>query len=481
MQHRLNVENLRNSRKSHVYNPSIFRAYDIRGEYNETLFEADAYALGRGFGQFLWKYHKASEKVRPEAVVGRDGRLSSPRLAAVFIEGLISAGVGVLDIGLCPTPVLYFTCATSYISHGVMVTGSHNPASHNGFKFVYNKKPLCGEDLRSLFCHAIEAEQAANDAEVLERDKNEDYLQFLSEQFKHLKPKRIAWDASNGAVAEILSTLTKIIPGKHFCVNAVVDGTFPNHSPDPTLDRNLTQLRRCIESNQCDLGFAFDGDGDRVVCVDRYGRALSGDQLLYFFAKDYIRDYPGEKIVVDVKTSQWIVDSINAEGGEAVMWKTGHSLMKRKMHEVNSKISGEYSGHMFFADKYFGYDDGPYTAMRLLENLELRNSELDYFVDTLPSIFGTPELKFTIPKDANPQDIMAQMRTYLLGQGVPFLDIDGLRVQSQDGWWLLRPSNTSPYIVARCEAGSKKLLELVLQEMRGIAHQYGLKEPLTAI
>ncbi len=447
----------------HRFEPTILREYDIRGIVGETLFEADAAAIGRSFATRL----RAAGGSR--VAVCRDGRLSSPALEDALVDGLVTSGVDVVRIGLGPTPMLYYAVNTLGVDGGLMVTGSHNPSSYNGFKMMLGKKPFFGADIAALGTIAATGKFPTGTGTIEERSVQEDYVDRLLADFTGTRALSVAWDAGNGATGEVLKALTRRLPGTHLCLNDTIDGTFPAHHPDPTEPENLVQLQDAVVSGRCDLGIAFDGDGDRIGVVDGKGRILWGDQLMVVLAQEIIRAKPGAVIIADVKASQVLFDEIARMGGTPLMWRTGHSLIKSKMAETGAALAGEMSGHIFYADRYYGYDDALYAAVRLLGILARDETPLATLRDRLPSVINTPELRFPCP-ETRKVAVIEEVRRRLTDAGAEMSDIDGVRVRTADGWWLLRASNTQDVLVARAEAadeaGLDRLKALLAEQLR---------------
>ncbi|MCB2082202.1 MAG: phosphomannomutase/phosphoglucomutase, partial [Rickettsiales bacterium] len=459
----------------YVLNAGILRAYDIRGIVGETLYEADAFHIGRAFGTFV---RRKTGTARPRIGLGFDGRLSSPALKEALKTGLLSSGVEVVQIGRGPSPMLYFSVFHLKLDAGVMVTGSHNPPTHNGFKFMVGRKSFFGEEIQTLG-RMIQARDY-DDAEGLasEEDVSEAYItRLLSalEVDKAKKTLKVAWDAGNGAAGEMMARLCQQLPGEHIILNAKIDGTFPVHHPDPTVPKNLAQLIETVREQVCDFGVAFDGDGDRIGAVDGQGRIIWGDQLLCFFAEDVLRSHPGTPVIADVKASQVLFDHVVQAGGEPLMWKTGHSLIKSKMGETGAKLAGEMSGHIFFADRNDGYDDGLYAAVRLLNIAAQSADSITARMDALPSTCNTPEVRVECP-DERKFDVPEEVKARLDAEGIGYNDVDGLRVNLPEGWWLLRASNTQPALVVRCEAASEDGLEHLKAHVTVQLKQSGVEE-----
>lgn len=435
----------------HRFDPSILREYDIRGIVGQTLTASDALALGRTMGTIA---AAGSGRI---AVVGRDGRMSSQMLEEELCRGLASCGLYVLRIGLVPTPCLYFTAKTLNASLGIMVTGSHNPPEYNGFKIVLNGMPFYGEEIRRLRDLASRGVWAQAVGGAVETDALGAYAARLSMDFKAKKGLKVGWDPGNGAAGPITLRMAHRLPGEHQLINEVVDGTFPAHHPDPTVEANLAQLRDLVLSEELDVGIAFDGDGDRIGIIDDKGRVIWGDQLLALLARDVLKRHPGAAVLADVKASQILFDEIERLGGKPVMCPTGHSIIKTKMLEHRSPLAGEMSGHIFFADRYYGFDDAIYAAVRFLDFVASSGKKASELLDELPKMVNTPEIRIEVSDDRK-FDIVSAMKARLLEEGVDVDDTDGVRVRDRGGWWLLRASNTQPALVARCEAPDEESL-----------------------
>lgn len=447
----------------HRFDPGILREYDIRGIVGATLFPADAEALGRAFAATL------AEKGGRTVAVGYDGRLTSPELEAALVEGLVAGGADVVRIGRGPTPMLYFAATTLGVDGGLMVTGSHNPPDHNGFKMVLGGKPFYAEQIQQLGRVALElGAPQGPPGRVEERAIAGDYLARMLRDYDAGKSLTVAWDPGNGATGEIVTALTRRLPGTHHLINAAIDGHFPAHHPDPTVPANLVQLQQEVARRQCDLGIAFDGDGDRIGVVDAKGRILWGDQLMIVLARDVLKRHPGAPIIADVKASDVLFAEIARAGGEPVMLRTGHSPIKEKLAELKAPLAGEMSGHIFFGDRWYGFDDAIYVALRLLGILARSEESLTEIADRLPVMFNTPELRIDC-EEARKFAIVAEIAARLRRRGAEVIDIDGVRVKSPDGWWLVRASNTQAVIVARAEstttAGLARLKDEISREL----------------
>ncbi|ANK82170.1 MAG: phosphomannomutase [Rhizobiales bacterium NRL2] len=432
----------------HRFNPTTLREYDVRGTWGESLTEADARALGRSFGTLVRRGGGS------HVAVGRDGRISSPALAAALIEGLASTGCDVTDIGLGPTPMLYFAPFHLPADAGVMVTGSHNPPDMNGFKMMMAGKPFFGDDIQKLGELAAAADWETGAGAVGPRDVSAAYVEEVVAAFVGERQLSVVWDCGNGAAGAVIDEIVRRLPGRHVVLYGEVDGTFPNHHPDPTVPENLTQLRSTVRGVGADLGIAFDGDGDRVGVIDNEGEVLWGDQILLLLARDVLAERPGATIIADVKASQVLFDGIAEAGGKPLMYRTGHSLIKAKMAELKSPLAGEMSGHIFFADRWYGFDDALYAGVRFLAVLAKQQTTLADLRRAMPATVNTPELRFDCD-DVRKFTVVEEIVGRLRQGGIKFSDVDGARVITDDGWWLIRASNTQPVLVARCEASSE--------------------------
>jgi len=444
---------------SHRFDPTILREYDIRGIVGKTLFVADAHALGRAFGATL------AERGGKRVAVGYDGRLTSPELEAALVDGLTEAGVDVVRTGRGPTPMLYFSAATLRVDGGIMVTGSHNPPDHNGFKLVLGGKAFFGDAIQQLGQTALTLGASADQrGQITQHSVFDDYVARLAKDYDASRPLTVAWDCGNGATGEVVVELTKKLPGRHVLLNETIDGTFPAHHPDPTVAENLVQLQQAVKAGGCDLGIGFDGDGDRIGVVDARGRILWGDQLMIVLARDVLKQYPGAPVLADVKASQVLFDAIAEAGGQPVMMETGHSLIKARLAETKAPLAGEMSGHIFFADRWYGFDDAIYVAVRLLGILGRAPETLADMLDRLPPVFNTPELRLPCEEERK-FAIVEEVRARLRKRGAEMVEIDGVRVRTPDGWWLLRASNTQAVVTARAEASTEDGLNRLKQQL----------------
>ena len=454
----------------HVFDPTILREYDIRGIVGETLTAVDAHALGRAYATMLRA--RGGRRV----CLGFDGRLSSPELAKALADGLERGGVEVLSIGRGPTPMMYFAVYHLAADGGLQVTGSHNPPDHNGFKMMLGRKPLYGAQIQELGQLAAEGAFTDEKGALSEAPLLDAYVDRLVRDFRPGRPLDVVWDAGNGATGEALRAVAARLPGRHELLFADIDGRFPNHHPDPTIPENLADLIAAVRRGGADLGIAFDGDGDRIGLVDGQGRIMFGDQLMQILAADVLSRHPGSPILADVKASQALFDEIERLGGQAVMGKTGHSLMKIAMAEMGAPLAGEMSGHIFYADGFYGYDDALYVAIRLLGILGQGDLSLAGRRDQMAPMVNTPELRFDCP-DEQKFAVIDRVKADLAAEGAQVNAIDGMRVSTDDGWWLLRASNTQAVLVARAEAKDQAGLERLKQQLGAHLCAAGVEPP----
>ena len=451
---------------THAFHPSILREYDVRGIVGDTLTAADALALGRSYGAL------AVAEGALRIAVGRDGRSHSLELEAALIDGLTRSGLDVVRIGMGPSPMLYFATATLGVDGGIQVTGSHNPADYNGFKMLLNGRSVFGEEIQALGRRAADADWVDGTGTVEDADVLGAYVDRLVEDFKG-GTFRIGWDAGNGAAGPALEQLIKRLPGEHQAIFTAVDGSFPNHHPDPTVEANLADLKALVAEHKLDFGIAFDGDGDRIGAVDGKGRVIWGDQLLVILAGPVLEAEPGATIIADVKASQVLFDAIAALGGKPLMWKTGHSLIKSKMKETGAPLAGEMSGHIFFKHRWYGFDDALYAAVRLIEAVAASGKSLTQIMDEMPQSVATPELRFAVAAERK-FAVIEEVRERLVAAGARVDQTDGVRVSTGDGWWLLRASNTQDVLVARAEAKDQLGLDRLVGQVDGALARSGV-------
>ena len=437
----------------HIFHPSVLREYDIRGIVGDTLHPADATAIGRCLAT---QVRRAGGR---RVAVGYDGRLSSPEMEEALVAGLTASGAEVLRVGRGPTPLLYFAAVTERTDAAVMVTGSHNPPDYNGFKMTLGGKPFYGRQIAALGAQAAsgDVDEAPGASRAI--DVSAAYIARLAKDWDGGDRRlNVVWDNGNGAAGDVLARLVQTLPGTHTVLNGAIDGTFPAHHPDPTVPANLAQLIGEVARRGADLGIAFDGDADRIGLVDDSGAILFGDQLMVLLARDVLRAHPGATIIADVKASQVLFDEIARAGGVPLMWKTGHSLIKAKMAETGSPLAGEMSGHIFFADRWYGFDDALYAAVRLLGVVARMAGTLAAARRALPQVVNTPELRFDCD-ETRKFAVVGEVAARLRAAGARVADTDGVRVLTEDGWWLLRASNTQAVLVARAEARDAAGLE----------------------
>ncbi len=446
---------------------SIFREYDIRGVYGTALTEKIAEDIGCAFGTLI-------KRGRGKTVsMGHDVRLSTPSLREALLKGILSTGINVVDIGSCPTPVLYFSLYNLSVDGGVMITASHNPGEYNGFKLCVGKRTIFGEEIQAIKI-AIDRQdfdQGSGSLTVLENFLSS-YLDYFTGHFepftskKYERPIRVVMDCGNGAASLNAPEIFKALGADLIPLYCEPDGRFPNHHPDPTVAENLADLIVEVKKHKADLGIAFDGDGDRLGAVDEHGEIIWGDRLTLLFATKILEKSPGASIVSEVKASQVFYDEVARLGGTAIMWKAGHSLIKDKMRETGALLAGEMSGHLFFADRYFGYDDATYAACRLVEILCEGSGPLSSYFAGFPQTFSTPELRADCPDDKK-FEVVEKCRA-LLKQEFKTIDVDGVRFLFKGGWGLVRASNTQPALVLRFEADQMSLLQEMEKKTRQI-------------
>jgi phosphomannomutase len=442
---------------SHEFNPTSLREYDIRGVVGKTLGPDDAWAVGRSFGTLIRR-----EGGRTVAV-GRDGRASSPELQTALIRGLTESGIDVVRIGLGPTPMLYYAEAELAVDGGIMITGSHNPADYNGFKMVFFGRAFFGADIKGLGAMAAAGDWESGAGQVTDEVVIDRYVDRLMQNYDG-GAYRIGWDAGNGAAGPALELLLGKLPGEHHAIYTNVDSRFPNHHPDPTEEANLADLKALVAEKKLDFGIAFDGDGDRIGAVDGEGRVVWGDQLLAILAEPVLADVPGATIIADVKASQTLYDRIADLGGHPLMWKTGHSLIKSKMKETGAPLAGEMSGHIFFAHDYYGFDDALYAAVRLIRAVTRLGGSLTALRSAMPDVVNTPEMRFQVD-ESRKFAVVEEVLDRLAADGASVDRTDGARVNTADGWWLLRASNTQDVLVARAEAKDQAGLDRLVAQI----------------
>jgi phosphomannomutase/phosphoglucomutase len=436
---------------------SIFRAYDIRGIVGKDLTEENVFLIGKAIGSMV------REMGDHQVVIARDGRISGPLLSKQLSDGLLAVGCDVVDLGMVPTPLLYYATQLLPQHAGVMLTGSHNPSNYNGLKMMVQGRALTETEIKSLY-HRIQAQQfVENDKQAVRRELQivERYIQHVASDIKLVRPLNVVIDAGNGVAGMIAPALFKNLGCNVHALYCDVDGNFPNHHPDPSQAENLQDLARAVREQQADIGLAFDGDGDRLGIVTSKGEIIWSDRLLMLYAKALLAVQPKAKIIFDVKCSNQLAHLIRDAGGEPIMWKTGHSFIKTKMQELNAALAGEMSGHFFFKDRWFGFDDALYAGARLVEILSQQNEDSATLFATIPNSVNTPELKVSVTEEEKFL-LMQQLIDKADFQDThELMTIDGLRVNFLEGWGLVRPSNTTPFLILRFEALNETMLEKI--------------------
>jgi phosphomannomutase len=455
--------------QTHIFIKTVLKRYDVRGIAGKTLTDTDAYFMGKSYGTLLVKKYK-----RKTCVMGYDGRSTSTAYADKLVKGLLESGINVTNIGLASTPMVYFAVQQLHKDAGIVVTASHNPPEYNGFKMLLDTEPIWGDDIQQLGDYAATGNFTNGKGQEEKQDVHQQYYQFLLEKLslppaKHLK---IVWDSGNGVMASIMGDMAKLLPGKHITICNTLDSTFPNHNPDPSVEKNMEMLKKAVVTNDCDFGVGFDGDGDRIGVVDNRGTFLYGDQLLAILARDFLKQNPGEKVMSEVKASKVLYDDIRAHGGVPIMWTAGHSSQKAKMKTDHIKLAGETSGHIFYGENH-NYDDALYAAIKLMNFIGSSPQKLSEILQQFPKTYSTPEIRVEV-EDTKKFDLMREIIQRVRQKNRKFLDIDGVRVDTSDGWWLIRASNTLPELTTRCEALSQKGLKDCQKELADELAQSGL-------
>jgi phosphomannomutase/phosphoglucomutase len=451
-------------------NKAIFREYDIRGHIEKDLEDEVVLSIGRAFATLM------HENMKKKASLGRDCRLSSEHFRNLLMEGMLDGGLEVVDLGVVPTPVFYFSLFTLDVDGGIMVTGSHNPPEYNGFKIALGKSTIFGEQIKYVG-RIIEEKRFVKGSGIEKKYGRiiEDYYNFLRKDIKLSKKFKVVVDAGNGTGGYVACPIMREFGQEVVELFCDMDGRFPNHFPDPTIEAYMEKLKETVVKEGADCGIGYDGDADRIGVVDEKGNIIWGDYLMIIFARDILKEKKGAYFVSEVKCSRNLFEDIEKHGGKAIMWKAGHSLIKQKMKEVGALLAGEMSGHMFFADRYFGYDDAIYSSLRLLEIMEKEGKPLSQLLSDVPRMYATPEIRLDCPDEIKFSVIEKLKETYRGKYEV--IDIDGVRVVFREGWGLARPSNTQPVIVLRFEAESEDSLKRIEDMVRGdlikIMRDYG--------
>jgi phosphomannomutase/phosphoglucomutase len=437
-------------------NPTIFREYDIRGVVDKDLTEETVRELGRGFGSYF------ARRGIKRITVGRDCRPSSDSFFDVLLEGLLASGMVVTDVGVCPTPLLYFSIVHLTQEGGVMITGSHNPPEFNGFKVCAGKDAIYGSEIQRVREIIEKRDYVQGEGSIAQHDIIKDYHHYILANIQVDRAITVVVDAGNGTGGVVGVPIMRELGCQVKALYCEMDGRFPHHHPDPTVEKNLQDLIAMVQKTKADLGIGYDGDADRIGVIDEEGRIIWGDKLMIIFARAIIEEHGGGTFIGEVKCSQTLYDEIERLGGRAIMWKTGHSLIKDKMKREKALLGGEMSGHMFFADRYFGFDDAIYASCRLLEIMGRSGKKVSELLEGIPRTYATPEIRVDCPDDIKFR--IVEQATEYFRQRYPVIDVDGMRVRFSDGWGLLRASNTQPALVLRFEAASQERLE----EIRGM-------------
>lgn len=444
--------------------PKIFREYDIRGVAEVDFKEEEVLLLGKAVGTYL------QDHGRSLAAVGRDCRLTSTAYSRQIIRGLADSGCDVVDVGVCPTPVFYFAIHHLTTGGGVMVTASHNPPEYNGFKLCLDLDSIYGREILKIRDIMDRRAFKTGRGGVTTADVVTPYQAFIQRNISLSKPLRLGIDAGNGTAGVVALPVLKNLGCQVHDLYCDMDGRFPNHEADPTILKNMADLITLVKEEKLDLGIGFDGDGDRIGVVDERGRIIYGDKLMILFAREILSRKPGATFVSEVKCSQVMYDDIKKHGGRAIMWKAGHSLIKTKMKQENAELAGEMSGHIFFADRYLGYDDAVYASCRLLELIADAGKPLSALLVDIPETFSTPEIRVDCP-DEEKFDLVARVTDYFKSR-YNVVDIDGVRVLFDDGWGLVRASNTQPALVLRFEALTEKRLEEIRKLVEDVVQRH---------
>jgi len=432
-------------------NPGMFREYDIRGIAGKDMTEDDVVLIGKGVGTFLQQHG------RKKLTVGRDCRLTSDLYAKKVIEGLRSTGCDIIDIGVCPTPVLYFSIQHLSQEGGVMVTASHNPPEYNGFKLCMNSDSIHGKDIQKILAIINDGSFSQGEGSLTTADIVTPYRAFVEKNITLARPLKVGVDAGNGTAGVVAVPIMKKLNCEVHDLYCDMDGRFPNHEADPTVLENMKDLITLVKAKGLDVGIGYDGDGDRIGVVDEKGKIVFGDKLMIIFAREILSRKPGATFISEVKCSKTMYDDIEKHGGRAIMWKTGHSLIKQKMKEEKAELAGEMSGHMLIGDRYFGFDDAVYASCRLLEILSNTGKKISELLSDVPETYTTPEIRVECPDDI--KFTVVQKVTEYFRERYNVIDIDGVRVLFDDGWGLVRASNTQPALVLRFEALSEERLK----------------------
>jgi len=455
-----------------IISPTIFRQYDIRGIWGKDLTQEIAEFIGRGFASYLLKSIK---KDRAKVTVGRDARLHSSAIRESIIKGLNDSGVDVIDLGICPTPLQYYSLFKLPVDGGVMITGSHNPPEFNGFKLSVGKETLFGSQIQAIREIIDLKDFKSGNGTVEDYLIIDDYINFLKGDFQSLSGIRAVIDSGNGTAGLVAPKILRELGVELYELYSEPDGNFPNHHPDPVIEKNLTDLIAKVKEVKAHVGIGYDGDADRIGVVDEDGNIIWGDMLMIIFSRDILKDHPGAKIIGEVKCSQVLYDDIARHGGKPLMWKTGHSQIKEKLKKEHAQLAGEMSGHLFFADRYFGYDDAIYASLRLLEVIKKAGKPYSTkaLLRDVPIMASTPEIRINCPDEIKFKIVEKAKEVF---KGYPVVTTDGVRIKFDDGWGLIRASNTQPALVLRFEASSETRLseikDFVEAKLKKIIEEY---------
>ncbi|MBU8848188.1 MAG: phosphomannomutase/phosphoglucomutase [Desulfobacterales bacterium] len=441
--------------------PGIFREYDIRGVVGTDIEEEDVVSIGKAYGSLLSRLNKKIVSV------GKDCRQTSDKFSQLFIQGIISTGCDVIDIGTCPTPVLYFSIQHLNLDGGAMITASHNPPEYNGFKLLSGTDSIHSQGLQDIRIIIENKEFVQGEGSVIQKDVITPYKEYIINNINIKRPMRIGIDAGNGTGGITALPVLKDLGCEVHDIYCDMDGTFPNHEADPTQKKNVLDLIKLVKEKGLDLGVGYDGDADRIGVVDKNGEVVYGDQLMVIYAREILGRNPGATFISEVKCSMVMYDDIRNHGGNAIMWRTGHSLIKKKMKEENAAMAGEMSGHMFFKDRFLGFDDALYATCRLLEIMADTGLGVDELIQDLPKTFTTPEIRVDCPDEIK-FNVVEKIVAHFKAKQQDLIDIDGLRALYDDGWGLVRASNTQPALVLRFEALSEKRLDEIREEIESV-------------
>ena len=446
-----------NKFKIENFDKEVLREYDIRGVVGKNINQNTAYTIGRTFG------HVVKTKLQSNTIAtGYDGRLTSPSLHKALCEGLKDSGAKVFNIGMGPTPMTYFSHFHLNADAVIMVTGSHNPSEYNGFKMVFNKQSFFAENIQNLQKLIDEVKLEFSEGQIINQDITQDYIDRDLININLKRKLKIAWDPGNGAMGKVTRKITeKLSNSENIIINEEVDGNFPNHHPDPTVPKNMIQLIQAVKKNNCDIGLAFDGDGDRLGVIDNLGNIVWADQYMLLLCSEVANLYDNPKIIMDIKCSKVFFDEAKKINCDPIMSRTGHSPIKEKMKELNSPLSGEMSGHICYGDDFYGYDDAMYVGLRLLRILSNQHKSISDLINVYPKTFSTPETRFDVD-ESRKFIIIDEVKERLKTEDKKIIDIDGVRVENEDGWFLMRASNTQNQLTCRAESISRKgLLKLI--------------------